>query len=316
MFRRVLYSVAAVFACLAFVSADHDDVRKWTDESGSFSVEATLLQFDGKIVQLEKPTGDVVSVPIERLSRADQDFVKQQGTGSADPFAPPPAQWIDGKVVGVTDGDTLTVLDSSNVQHKIRLDGIDAPESAQDYGEKAKQALSSKVFGEEVRVRWREADKYGRTLGAIFVGDRWINRELVAEGWAWRYDEYSHSKLLKQAQENAKSDKIGLWADANDPVPPWIFRHPDKMREWNETRLAGNSPPKAEDEGPSIWERRAAAEAARPRPIMPAMSGGGSYWLNTNSGVRHNSSCQHYGNTQSGRYCGPGEGRACKICGG
>lgn len=309
MVRRGFYSAVAALACLAFVSADRDDVRKWTDDSGSFSVEATLQQFDGRVVQLEKATGDVVSVPIERLSRSDQDFIRQRYAGSPDPFAPPPAQWIEGKVIGVTDGDTLTVLDVSNVQHKIRLDGIDAPESGQDYGQKAKEALSSKVFGQTVRVRWREADRYGRTIGAVFVGDRWINREIVDEGWAWRYDDYSHSKLLKQAQENAKEEKLGLWADAGEPVPPWVFRHPDKMREWTAAKGATRGPPTTAGIAPAAVPVPAAA---------PSAQASDSHWLNTSpsSQVRHNRSCRWFGNTKSGRYCGPNEGKACGICGG
>ena len=94
----------------------------------------------------------------------------------------PAANILDGKTVGVSDGDTVTVLDSSNTQHKIRLEAIDAPESHQPFGTKSKQALSVKVFGKRVRVEWTEKDKYRRTLGHIFIDDRWINQEMCGRG--------------------------------------------------------------------------------------------------------------------------------------
>jgi len=94
------------------------------------------------------------------------------------------ANQLAGKVVGVTDGDTITVLDGANTQYKIRLAGIDAPERGQVFGTKSKQALSDKVFGKQVRVDWTEHDRYQRIIGEVYVGDRWINLELVQEGWA------------------------------------------------------------------------------------------------------------------------------------
>jgi endonuclease YncB( thermonuclease family) len=98
---------------------------------------------------------------------------------------------LTGKVTAIADGDTITVLDSNRVQHKIRLDGIDAPESGQPFGTQAKKAISDKVFGREVNVVTTGQDRYGRTLGHVYLGNRWINRELVEEGWAWHYVQYS-----------------------------------------------------------------------------------------------------------------------------
>src|SRR5262245_3710588 len=82
---------------------------------------------------------------------------------------------ITGKVVGVADGDTITVLDASNTQHKIRLDGIDAPESAQDFGQRSKQSLSDMVFGKVVTVTSGKKDRYGRTVGKVTLDGRDIN---------------------------------------------------------------------------------------------------------------------------------------------
>lgn len=129
-----------------------------------------------------------------------------------------------GKVVSIADGDTVTVLDDTNTQHKIRLEGIDAPESNQAYGTKSKRALAEKVFQKSVRIRWLKADRYRRILGQLFVDDRWINKEMVAEGWAWHYKQYSSDDDLAGAEVAARKAKLGLWSDPK-PVPPWDFRH-------------------------------------------------------------------------------------------
>jgi endonuclease YncB( thermonuclease family) len=86
---------------------------------------------------------------------------------------------ITGKVVGVSDGDTITILDSGNRQHKIRLEGIDAPESNQGYGSRAKQSLSDLVFGKTVTVTISKKDKYGRVLGKVTFDFKNINREQI-----------------------------------------------------------------------------------------------------------------------------------------
>jgi len=80
-----------------------------------------------------------------------------------------------GKVVGVADGDTITVLAEGNKQHRVRLQHIDCPETRQPFASKAKQALSAKVFGKEVTVKWDEMDKYKRILGNVYIGKRWVN---------------------------------------------------------------------------------------------------------------------------------------------
>ena len=139
-------------------------------------------------------------------------------------------KYFTGKVVGVTDGDTLTLL-VEETHFKIRLAGIDAPERGQPYGRKARQALSKKVLGKEVRVLQikihvlvRGRVLYKRTLGVVYLGRVCVNTELVKEGWAWYYRRYfnSDSKYLAQAEEAAKKAKAGLWADPN-PVAPWQY---------------------------------------------------------------------------------------------
>jgi len=136
-----------------------------------------------------------------------------------------------GKVVAVADGDTITVL-RDKTEVKIRLHGVDAPEKAQPFGEKAKQHTSGLVFGKEVRVEVVTRDKYGRTVARVLYrpvrgAESCLNEELVKAGLAWWYRQYSlKDKKLAQLEEEAKKAKRGLWADAS-PTPPWEYRHPD-----------------------------------------------------------------------------------------
>lgn len=127
--------------------------------------------------------------------------------------------------IGVTDGDTITVLDAEKTQFKIRLNGIDAPESHQAFGQRSKQALSSKVFGKLARIEPHGQDRYGRTIGDVFVDDRYINQEMIQDGWAWHYLKYSDSAELADAEAEARRSSFGLWADAN-AIAPWEFRQP------------------------------------------------------------------------------------------
>lgn len=137
-------------------------------------------------------------------------------------LAQTPATPLEGKVVSITDGDTLVLL-VGTTQHKIRLEGIDAPESNQAFGTKAKEALAERVFGKEVKVEWKSRDKYQRILGHIYLGDRWINRELVEEGFAWHFLRYNQDPALAKAEKSARAAKKGLWSDPS-PVAPWDFR--------------------------------------------------------------------------------------------
>jgi endonuclease YncB( thermonuclease family) len=134
--------------------------------------------------------------------------------------------WADftGDVVGVADGDTITVLDASKVQHKVRLAEIDAPEKAQAFGNRSKQALSALVFGKTVLVVDQGQDRYRRTIGRVFQGDVDISAEQVRRGMAWVYRKYSKDKMLLPLEDEARVQRLGLWQDA-DPVPPWEWRH-------------------------------------------------------------------------------------------
>jgi endonuclease YncB( thermonuclease family) len=104
------------------------------------------------------------------------------------------AATIDGKVVGVADGDTLTVLDSTNTQHKIRLSGIDAPEKSQAFGNRSKQSLSDLVFNKPVTVDTDKQDRYGRKIGKVLVDGQDANLEQVKRGMAWHYKVYEREQ--------------------------------------------------------------------------------------------------------------------------
>ncbi len=138
-------------------------------------------------------------------------------------LAAKPHYEISGKVVAIADGDTLTVLDGSNTQHKIRLAGIDAPEKAQPFGTKARENLAAKVFRQAVRVEVIDVDRYHREVGRIYFSDRFVNMEMVADGFAWRYVQYDKPGEFRDAEDGARDHRRGLWADP-DPMPPWEWR--------------------------------------------------------------------------------------------
>lgn len=137
------------------------------------------------------------------------------------------AQTVTGRVVRVSDGDTITILVNGHDQQKIRLAGIDAPEKKQPFGARARQALSEKVFGKDVGVVVETTDRYHRRVAAVYLDNRWINCEMVSEGWAWWYRRYSTSKELNAAEDRARASKSGLWQDSA-PEPPWEFRSREK----------------------------------------------------------------------------------------
>ncbi len=135
---------------------------------------------------------------------------------------------ISGKVVGVADGDTLTILDSNRQQHRIRLADIDAPESSQDFGWVSKRSLSDMAFGEMAQATCKEEDRYGRSICRVLVKGINVNIEQVARGLAWVYLQYApKSSVLYTYEEKAKLERKGLWNDKS-PTPPWEYRRERK----------------------------------------------------------------------------------------
>ncbi|MEF8723164.1 MAG: thermonuclease family protein [Candidatus Accumulibacter delftensis] len=148
------------------------------------------------------------------------------------------AETLTGTVVGVADGDTVTVLDANHQQHKIRLSGIDAPEKAQPFGQRSKQSMSALVFGKQVDVQWNKRDRYRRIIGKVMVQpsdcqtcpttlDAGLAQ--ITTGLAWWYEKYAKDQSAGDAgryafaEQEARDKRAGLWTDAN-PTPPWDWR--------------------------------------------------------------------------------------------
>lgn len=140
------------------------------------------------------------------------------------------AEPYSARVIGIKDGDTITVLDASKTQHVIRLMGIDAPEKKQAYGSKAKETLSDLIYGQDVLVDTKKLDRYGREIGKITVAGRDANLAMISAGMAWHYKQYEREQLVldrvtyAEAEIDARRDRLGLWRDA-EPVAPWEWRH-------------------------------------------------------------------------------------------
>lgn len=261
--------------------------REWASADGKFTAQARLLDHTDTHALLLRD-GKHVPAPIAKLSDDDRAFIQSDNR-----------KLIVGEVIRIADGDTLTVR-AGEENHRIRFNGIDAPESGQDYGNRAKQALAKLAHRKTARVRWTEEDRYGRVLGDVIVGGEWLNLRLVRDGWAWRYVKYSDDSDLIAAEKQAREAKGGLWADPNAPLPPWEYRQRGaERRQQAATGLLGTEQ----------------APRAPPAPVTEAAAEQ-SYWLNTSSNVRHNRSCRYYANTKRGRKCSASEGKPCGICGG
>jgi len=163
---------------------------------------------------------------------------------------PVSAQTIEGRVVGVSDGDTLTVLvvrqpseqGASVVRQQItvRVSGIDAPEKAQPFGERSKQGLSKCAFGKQALIDVIKRDRFGRSVAKVTVDGTDCGLRQIQDGLAWHFRKYMSDQppadrvSYAAAQDKAREERLGLWADPS-PVPPWEFRHPRLERS------AGNS---------------------------------------------------------------------------
>ena len=145
---------------------------------------------------------------------------------------PTQAATITGRVVKVSDGDTITVLEGTT-QHKIRLMGIDAPEKAQPFGDKSKEALADSIAGKTVEVDYNRLDKYKRVIGKVLFRGQDMNLRQIELGMAWHYKQYEREQELEdrsnyaQAEYLAQRDKVGLWSYPQS-MPPWEWRKSKK----------------------------------------------------------------------------------------
>lgn len=139
------------------------------------------------------------------------------------------AEWWLGRVLAVTDGDSLRVEDAAGRRVSIRLEGVDAPELRQCGGPAARDALAAWVGGRHVVVEPRKTDRYGRTVARVHRSAGEVNLQLVVAGHAWHYQAYAREQdpadraAYAQAEQQARARRAGLWA-CDTPEPPWVYR--------------------------------------------------------------------------------------------
>ena len=171
------------------------------------------------------------------------------------------AESWSGKVVGISDGDTITVM-HENRAVKIRLSEIDCPESGQPFGRAAKRLTSDLCFAKVVTVQVETIDRYGRTVAHVKLPDGHdLSEELLNAGLAWHYKQYSDNRFLANLEDEARAAALGIWSQ-KDAVAPWDWRH-------------GSKPP----------EKFGAEKAQQ---LM------GSFHGNLKSKVFHNQGCRYY----------------------
>lgn len=129
-----------------------------------------------------------------------------------------------GSVVGVMDGDTLSVLRDGR-GFTIRVHGIDCPEHGQDFSARAKQFTSARVFGKTVTVEPRGSDRYSRLVARVVIDGDDLGLALVTAGLAWHATPYSSDADLARAEATARNARVGLWTAPN-PLAPWDYRRP------------------------------------------------------------------------------------------
>ena len=133
-------------------------------------------------------------------------------------------------MVGIADGDTLTLLDAGKSTHRIRIDGIDAPERTQAYGQRARQSLADLSQGRTAHAECPKSDRYGRAVCRVTVDGVDVGLEQIRRGLAWHYKKYAHEQPLAErssyagAEERARAARLGLWAMPT-AEPPWDYRH-------------------------------------------------------------------------------------------
>ncbi len=176
------------------------------------------------------------------------------------------------RVVSIRSGDMLTTLTSTNVDQEVKLAGVIAPSVSlrQPYSRRALKALSDKVLGKVVTVHHSRPDMMGQIVGRVMLGDRWINKEMLAEGAAWFDKTTSNSEELRETEKEARGKKTGLWSEGK-PVPPWEWKDPNAAgaeEKWVE-RTAKNTDTVYVVEGSNKYHRK---ECRRVREKVRAVS--------------------------------------------
>lgn len=139
------------------------------------------------------------------------------------------ANVLQGKVISIDDGDSIIIVDNDHRLYRIRLQGIDAPESGQNFSTASRENLAKLIFGKEVTVEWNKHDRYARIVGYVFIDSQDAGLQQVKSGLAWHYKYYQNEQTAAErqayaeAEQKARAKKLGLWGDS-DPTPPWAFR--------------------------------------------------------------------------------------------
>ena len=130
---------------------------------------------------------------------------------------------LEGKVIGIVDGDTFTLITKDTIKIKIRLAGIDCPERGQPFANVAKIYLSNLIFSKNVFLKTVGFDRYGRTLAIVFIDAINVNESMLRDGMAWHYIEYDDNIIWANLERMARINKWGLWVEGN-AMPPWEWR--------------------------------------------------------------------------------------------
>jgi endonuclease YncB( thermonuclease family) len=203
-----------------------------------------------------------------------------------------PEAWA-GKVVGVSDGDTVTVMRAGEGV-KVRLHGVDTPETGQAFGSRAKQFASEQCFGKTVRVVPRDVDRYGRVVGEVHLEDgRVLNQALVSAGMAWWYRDYAKGdKTLERLEQEARAARRGLWAEAK-PVAPW---------DWRKQQRDARAAKRGED--------------AKPKAPPPPAAAGRATVYTTDTGTKyHREKCRHLGQSKHKSSVNAARAKGLEPCG-
>ena len=203
---------------------------------------------------------------------------------------------IFGTVIGVADGDTITLLDANKLKHKIRLYGIDSPEGGQAFGDRAKKATSKLVYGKNVEINVLDRDRYGREVGIVFHNNTNVNGELIKKGYAWVYTKYCKVRTCDDwygSQVEAKLNNRGLWAYPK-AIPPWEYRSQKRQKQ---AQVEGNG--NIQQGTTFLYTKPATSYSASNKrrsssSKSPKTTSYGNYHGNLRSHVFHASGCQHY----------------------
>ena len=190
--------------------------RTWTDSTGENQVIADLTSFTKESAAFVGLNGNAFEVPLNLLSEMDQRFINDRRRSKKLP------ERFRAKVIGVMDGDTIEVL-LYDRPFRIRLLGIDAPESDQDFGSRSKQKLGELAFGKMIVGFTEDQDDYGRNLCLLAVDGIRVDYEMLREGLAWHYTHYSDDPIRAALESEAIADKRNLWSGKGQ-LPPWEYR--------------------------------------------------------------------------------------------